>query len=193
MKSPNMPHTDETSGRWEQRDVSIRAVVALGASIVAVTVLSFVMLWALLGWYENKAQQSDPVASPVADLKQIPPTPHLQATPNRNYQEFRREQERLLTTYGWADKQEGRVRIPIDRAMEKALEEGLPKPQIQPMGQDESPAGEDANPPRNDTAPQNDTPSSERSSDDAGDRSAPPAPADESTSNPPGEDPAPNP
>src|SRR5690606_8893218 len=100
---------------------------------------------------------------------------------------------RLLTTYGWADKQEGRVRIPIDRAMEKALEEGLPKPQIQPMGQDESPAGEDANPPRNDTAPQNDTPSSERSSDDAGDRSAPPAPADESTSNPPGEDPAPNP
>ena len=35
-------------------------------------------------------------------------------------------EDRALATYGWANRKEGRVRIPIDRAMELQLERGFP-------------------------------------------------------------------
>lgn len=35
----------------------------------------------------------------------------------------RAEDQRLLTTYGWVDKTKGQVRIPIEAAMQKLLEE----------------------------------------------------------------------
>ena len=44
----------------------------------------------------------------------------------RSYAE---SQEKLLNTYGWIDRQNGIVRLPIDRAMELLLERGLPTPE----------------------------------------------------------------
>jgi hypothetical protein len=38
---------------------------------------------------------------------------------------WEREQE-ILKSYGWVDKQNGVVRIPIERAMQMTLERGLP-------------------------------------------------------------------
>jgi hypothetical protein len=39
---------------------------------------------------------------------------------------LRREEDAILTTYGWVDRQAGVVRIPIDVAMKQVLEEGFP-------------------------------------------------------------------
>jgi hypothetical protein len=47
-------------------------------------------------------------------------------------QEMVTEQEAILNSYGWVDKEAGVVRIPIERAIELTLERGLP-----PQGQGE--------------------------------------------------------
>jgi len=38
----------------------------------------------------------------------------------------RKKQQQLLNSYGWADQTTGKVRIPIDRAMDLVLQRGLP-------------------------------------------------------------------
>jgi hypothetical protein len=39
---------------------------------------------------------------------------------------LREQEDAILTTYGWVDRQAGIARIPIDVAMTQVLEEGLP-------------------------------------------------------------------
>jgi hypothetical protein len=41
-------------------------------------------------------------------------------------QDVRKHEDERLTSYGWVDKNAGRVRIPIDRAMDLVLQRGLP-------------------------------------------------------------------
>jgi hypothetical protein len=57
---------------------------------------------------------------------QQPPEPRLQGQPTKDLVEMRREEDEALSTYGWVDPQAGVVRIPIDRAMDRVLERGLP-------------------------------------------------------------------
>ena len=63
----------------------------------------------------------------VAQLTQQFPTPRLQE--DDGFQEMvdlHAREDLLLTNYSWADKAQGKVRIPIDRAMELIAAHGLP-------------------------------------------------------------------
>ena len=55
-----------------------------------------------------------------------PPGPTLQVSPPADLQAFRSREEAELHSYGWVDRTSGVVRIPIDRAMQLVLQEGLP-------------------------------------------------------------------
>lgn len=52
--------------------------------------------------------------------------PRLQVDEIVDFQTYKKKQDGLLTTYGWTDKAQGVVRIPIDRAIERLLERGVP-------------------------------------------------------------------
>jgi hypothetical protein len=80
----------------------------------------------MLTLFSAQATESAPTLSPVVDTQQLPPGPRLQAAPERDLQELREANEVILDTYGWVDQEDGRVRIPIDQAMDLLLEEGLP-------------------------------------------------------------------
>jgi hypothetical protein len=43
------------------------------------------------------------------------------------------QEDAVLTTYGWVDRQSGVVRVPIDVAMQRILEQGLPVRQPEPV------------------------------------------------------------
>jgi hypothetical protein len=54
------------------------------------------------------------------------PVPHGTRTPEERrafLSEYRAEQSEAAGTYGWIDRQEGRVRLPIDRAMELTVQD----------------------------------------------------------------------
>jgi hypothetical protein len=160
--------TDPSAG-YEQRDVNIRDVLSLAVAVVAG---SAIVMWALYGLrdnWEETAKSEDPRLSPYANLEQIPPAPRLQSTPNRDYAQFAAEQEQQLNSYGWVDRKDEIVRIPIDRAMDLILEKGLPAP-TGPPDQEQAPPGspegqsengaQDQPPPGE--PPQNGTPEEER-------------------------------
>ena len=59
-------------------------------------------------------------------LRIAPPGPRLQISPERDLEQFRADEEKRLNSYYWIDKQKGTVHIPIDEAMKKVVETGIP-------------------------------------------------------------------
>jgi len=66
------------------------------------------------------------IESPAQDARQLPPEPRLEETPNTDLQEMRAAEDRVLSSCGWLDQQDGIVRLPIDRAMDLIAQRGLP-------------------------------------------------------------------
>ncbi|HEV7734814.1 MAG TPA: hypothetical protein VGR62_21775 [Candidatus Binatia bacterium] len=103
----------------EERDVSIRAVLAWVAGIFALLTLSAIMTWPLMRFYETREAEESPKASPLArEYGPIePPAPRLQIHPEADLAQLRASEQAILDTYAVIDRERGTVRIPIDRAM----------------------------------------------------------------------------
>ena len=93
------------------------------AAILAATALS--LIW-LFKHFERAENPGSFVAAPFAGTQPLPPPPRIQPVPGVDMQSYYQSQQKLLDTYGWVDKQNGIVRLPIDRAMELLLQRGLP-------------------------------------------------------------------
>ena len=63
----------------------------------------------------------------VAELTQQFPTPRVQLDDgNQDVADLHQREDLLLDNYTWVDRSQGKVRIPIDRAMELIAQRGLP-------------------------------------------------------------------
>jgi hypothetical protein len=63
----------------------------------------------------------------VAELTQRFPTPRLQTDDgNQDIADLHQREDLLLSNYSWIDQSQGKVRIPIERAMELIAQRGLP-------------------------------------------------------------------
>ena len=154
MQSPNTPPTEAppTVGH-ETKDVSIRGILWLAAATAAVIIAAYLLTGGLMGYLQTVAEREDPQLSPLAEKQTEPPAPRLQNTPIADFQHFNKSQKDRLESYGWVDKQQGVVRIPVSQAMDLILERGLPAP----TGEPETPGEADRNAPGEST-PKNDPP-----------------------------------
>jgi hypothetical protein len=149
----------------EGTDVAIRPLVILGIGLViflVATCVFLVFVFNLFSFVEQKdtaagtgikdAQFDRPVEAPV--LQGVPG--YHQNIPAKDMEEFRHENERLLTTYSTA--KDGAARIPVAKAIEVAIEKAMFKtatgPSTAPAGGVDpvgiSPAKEDAAKPKAD-------------------------------------------
>jgi len=64
------------------------------------------------------------------------PAPALLVQEPLNLETLRAHEHQVLTTYGWADKNTGTLRIPIERAKDLVLERGLPVRGTEPASKD---------------------------------------------------------
>lgn len=111
---------------YEKSDASPRGLVIfvlIMAAILAAT--SFSLIW-LFKHFERAENPGSFVAAPFAGAQTLPPSPRIQPVPGDDMQRYYQSQQSLLNNYGWVDKQNGVVRLPIDRAMELLLQRGLP-------------------------------------------------------------------
>lgn len=123
---------------YETRDVNTRGIIYFGIALFLVLVFSFVsMRW--LFFYFSATQPLGPAASPFANSRTLPPEPRLQVHPAADLNEVRQSQEELLQSYGWVDRRNGKVHIPIERAVELVYERGLP---ARPAGQSPADSGD---------------------------------------------------
>lgn len=110
---------------YEHRDASIPSLLKLGlglAILIAVTLVAMKWTFRIIDRYEPLG----PAAVPFASSSQPTPGPLLQAAPHMDLKEYCVAQQSNVSTYAWVDKQQGTVRIPVDRAMDLILQQGLP-------------------------------------------------------------------
>jgi hypothetical protein len=110
---------------YETRDVSARGIIYFGIALFLVLVFSFVSMRWLFGYFST-TQPLGPAASPFSNSRTLPPEPRLQVQPTVDLNQVRQSQEELLHSYGWVDRANGKVRIPIERAMDLIVERRLP-------------------------------------------------------------------
>ncbi|MBI2876765.1 MAG: hypothetical protein HYY20_07780 [Candidatus Tectomicrobia bacterium] len=124
---PEAGHSsEEHDTRYEHSDMAIRPIAALGIGLILTAVVLYLALWGLFRLFTIEREQADVPPPPVFRGQPLPPQPRLQASPSADLAKMRAEEDARLNSYGWVDPQAGTVRIPIDRAMERILQQGLP-------------------------------------------------------------------
>jgi hypothetical protein len=119
---------DTNRAGHEVRDVDVPRITMLAGGLVSMLVVAMLlMVWAFNYLAAREKREQRPL-SPMAAQRsgQLPPEPRLQVTPRRDLQDMRAEEDALLETYGWVDRSAGVVRIPVEEAIQRLAQRGLP-------------------------------------------------------------------
>ncbi len=114
--------------QYEKTDVDIAVVAKLGLAIVLLTAVTAALLVPLVSLLKARGERHDPPAPPIAGFgaDRKPPGPLLQERPFDDWRAMHKEQDELLSSYGWVDETKGVAHIPIEEAMKRLVERGLP-------------------------------------------------------------------
>ena len=118
---------------YEQTDANITDLLKFGfwmAVVIAVTLVS--MKWTFN--YMERTQTVSVPAGPFTRPRELPPSPRLQVEPHQELKDYCQAQVKELNSYGWINQRLHVVRVPIDRAMDMVLQNGLPVRASGPTG-----------------------------------------------------------
>jgi hypothetical protein len=136
----HVPHPDAHPERHEHSDVPIRPLAISLAAIAITLTLMFVFLHLLFVRYKGAQEALELKRTNVPDAKPPVPGPRLQGVPGFSdkhpkveLKDLREQFDRELNGYG-KTREDGFAQVPIDRAMDLAVERGLFKTAHQPGG-----------------------------------------------------------
>jgi hypothetical protein len=116
----------------EPNTVNIPSVVMFLIALAAAIVVVVLLLRGLLSYFDARKMEEAPPPSPLATGVRLPPEPRLQGapgsvgSPSEDIRRFREQEDHMLDSYGWIDRQNGVIRIPIEQAKRLILQRGLP-------------------------------------------------------------------
>ena len=107
--------------RHEKSDMDPRYVFYFAVALTVVGIGVCVLVWWMFRTFESRQArlESQPV---LVETPQPQPERRLQISPQGDLQNLRRQEDEILSTYGWINRESGAARIPIDRAMQLYLE-----------------------------------------------------------------------
>jgi hypothetical protein len=150
------------------QDLNLKGILLFSLGIVLLMVVATAAMYFFTVGVSNRDRARDAPPSPILQeavdegIPLVPPDPRLQpqpgattglvdrgispdweTAPNVEMRRFLAEEEEELNSYGWIDMGNGIARIPIDRAMELIVEEGLPETPLQLLDDDIGEEGSD--------------------------------------------------
>src|SRR4030095_1527783 len=117
-------NTDEPARQQRQEPEDVNVSSLKRCLLVAIVIIAVIQVgvWSLYLYFRNQDQRRDVRRTLVEGRPPIPPEPRLQVNPQADFQEYLRKPQETLKSYGWVSRAEGKVRIPIDVAMELVVE-----------------------------------------------------------------------
>ena len=127
MSDTKSLHVTAPTTPTEGDGVSYKGLIWFGVILAGTTLVCQVLVWGMFDLFEGQAKADDPGRAPLsAPIGALAPPPNLLTDEPANLARFHAEEDHVLTTYGWMDKNDGVVRIPIARAKALLLQRGLP-------------------------------------------------------------------
>jgi hypothetical protein len=128
----------------EERDVRARPVAVAALALAVVCIVAGALMHLLFNVFASMESYQSAVPSPLQGAygQKEPPAPRLQTAPLQDLATLRARDAALLDGYAWVKREDGIVRIPIDRAIEVLAARGLPArpaPASQPQAQKDQP------------------------------------------------------
>jgi hypothetical protein len=143
------PEEIDASLGFEQSDVRVTGIVVFLTSLLIFVAVCGVLTWGIgkmiNAWMDKQdgptskwattvdirqlgnLPNSPDMQKKVAELTQQFPTPRVQTDDgNQDVADLHQREALLLDNYSWVDQSQGKVRIPIERAMELIAQRGLP-------------------------------------------------------------------
>ncbi len=143
------PEAVDVSAGYETSDVKITGIIVFMVSLGIFVVVTAVLCYGIGKVINARLNREDgptnkwtktvdirqlgnmpsapEMQNKVAELTQTFPTPRLQTDDgNQDLADLHQREDLLLDHYSWVNQQQGKVRIPIERAMELIAQRGLP-------------------------------------------------------------------
>ncbi len=117
-------HSD--SSGYEKSDARPKVVIYFLIILTVLIVVSFAAMAVLLKGMQTVEEKTDAPQYFVKDERWSPPAVGLETHPSDQYRKLQEAEQEILTTYGWINPAEKRVRIPVERAKTLVLEAGFP-------------------------------------------------------------------
>ncbi len=140
MSDEIVNHGPETE--FEHEDLSTRAVFAFMIGLAIFGVITYFIVVGMYHFLDNYERSQMATASPLVTTKGAMSrvvtqddmdkafkdngAPMLETNEMGQLRNFLTNQENQLNSYGWVDEKAGVARIPIERAMELIVQQGLP-------------------------------------------------------------------
>ena len=115
--------------RYEKEDINERSTFWFGFWILVLMVGVSFLLKPLYNLLVARGVETQAPAAYVADADPEalrPSAPRLQALPEVELAAFRAQEDAILGSYAWVEKDRGVVRIPVEEAMRLVAERGMP-------------------------------------------------------------------
>jgi hypothetical protein len=125
-------HGDENPEvHHETSDVNVRAIFMFTVGLTVTTLFFSFLVWVLFQYFQAREAKRVVPEYPLAATQEtrLPPEPRLQTAPREDLQDLHTQEDRILNSYGWTDKNAGVARIPIEEAMKLTVQRGLPSRQ----------------------------------------------------------------
>lgn len=112
---------------YERTDAHARPLLVFAACLTVLVVVAMVAAHYLDRSLERaEARADERERHPMRPFRVGPADPVLQTVPTDELRAYRAQEQALLTSYGWVDRDNAIARIPIERAMELVARRGLP-------------------------------------------------------------------
>ena len=129
-ENPNPAHGHEKT------DANVMNILKFGFWMVVAAFVIQGGMWVMLRYYVDapEEKQNEPPSPLLFQNSRVPPKPRLQDDPVKDLQIERNSENASVNSYEWVDKSTGTVKLPIDEAVKRLAEKGLPSRPNPPQG-----------------------------------------------------------
>ena len=111
----------------ERKDVDVPALFTMAFLLLLACIVIFIVVTAMMHYFKTHepavtAGQANIPAARSREFLQ----PRLLVKPGASLAELRMAEDSNLNSYGWVDRKSGTARVPIERAIQLLLQQGLP-------------------------------------------------------------------
>ena len=127
-RSPDDEYLPIEGSSYEHTDANVWAIVKFGLWLAVTALIVHVGMGLMYALLIERAKETSEQRYPLANVNdaKLPAEPRLQQYPHLEMETYLESQQERLNSYGWIDKEQNRVHIPIEDAMRLTVERGLP-------------------------------------------------------------------